>query len=269
MELIKGFFLQLISSVGVIALFGLVIALLRRAFCAVAPKNGPRILLVTGIIGTPIHELSHALMCLIFGHKITEIKLYEPGSQDGTLGHVSHSFNKKNIYHQIGNFFVGTAPILLGGAVTVLLMALLLPSAFDTIISNVGILASMNISTLQISEYFSYIGDAIASIFSTSSISSWQGWLFILLAIMISSHMEMSGADIKNSSLGFIFLSILLLIVDGAIYLISPESLEAVNSAAASLGLILSAFLSISVLFLLTILIIALIFKAITSIIRK
>ena len=269
MELIKGFLFQIVSTVGVIALFGLIIALLRRGFCALAPKNGPRILLITGIVGTPIHELSHALMCLIFGHKITEIKLYEPNSQDGTLGHVSHSYNRKNVYHQIGNFFIGTAPVVLGGAIIVLLMALLTPSAFDTVTGEVKELSLVDITTLPIAEYFEYIGNAIVAVFSAETLSSWEGWLFILLAIMISSHMEMSGADIKNSSLGFVFLAILLFLVDGVIYLISPAALETVNGSAISFGLILSAFLSISVLFLLALLLLGLIFKGIASIFKR
>ncbi len=263
MELIKGFLFQLIATVGVIALFGLIIALLRRGFCALAPKNGPRILLVTGIVGTPIHELSHALMCLIFGHRITEVKLYAPNSQDGTLGHVSHSYNRKNVYHQIGNFFIGTAPVVLGGAVILLLMALLVPHSFDAVMGEVETLTEIDMTTFPIAEYFEYIGNAILAVFSAETFSSWQGWVFIILAIMIASHMEMSGADIKNSSLGFLFLAILLFLVDGVIYLISPEALESINGAAVSLGLILSAFLSISVLFLLSLLLIGLIFKGI------
>ena len=269
MELLKGFLFQLVFTVGIIAIFGLIIALLRRAFCAIAPKNGPRILLVTGIVGTPIHELSHALMCLLFGHKITEIKLYEPSSNDGTLGHVSHSYNRKNIYHQIGNFFIGTAPVVLGGAVTVLFMALLTPSSFDTVMSEVEELSLADLSTVPIAEYFEYIGHTVASVFSPDVLSSWEGWVFILLAVMISSHMEMSGADIKNSSLGFVFLAILLFVADAVIYLISPELLEALNGTAASAGLILSAILSLSVLFLLALLLLGLIFKGIASIFRK
>ena len=73
MDFLAGFLTQVMSTAGVIFLFGWIIALLRRGFCNVAYRSGPRILLLTGIIGTPIHELSHALMCLIFGHKIEEI----------------------------------------------------------------------------------------------------------------------------------------------------------------------------------------------------
>lgn len=269
MELIKGFLIQILSTVGVIALFGLVIAGLRRGFCALAHKNGPRILLVTGIVGTPIHELSHALMCLIFGHKITEIKLYEPNSADGTLGHVSHGYNRKNIYHQIGNFFIGTAPIVLGGAVIVLLMALLIPNSHGTVMGELEALALTDISSFAASDYFSFVGNTVVALFSAENLSSWQGWVFILLAIMISTHMEMSGADIKNSSLGFLFLAILLLLVDGILFLVSPAALDAVNGAAIWFGLVLSAFLTVSVLFLLGLVILGLIFKGIAAIFKR
>jgi hypothetical protein len=268
-DVIMGFFFQIAATVGVIALFGFIISLLRRGFCALAPKNGPRILLFTGIVGTPIHELSHALMCLVFGHKITEIKLYEPNSQDGTLGHVSHSYNKKNIYHQIGNFFIGTAPVLLGGAFILLLMALLTPSSYEAVTVGIEGLSFIGFTDFTVGEYFEFVWGSIIAVFSSDTLSSWQGWMFILLAIMIASHMEMSGADIKNSSLGFLFLAILLLLVDGVVYLISPEALESMNSASAYIGLILSAFLSVSVLFLLGLVILGLFFKGIAAIFKR
>lgn len=269
MELASAFLTQILSTVGIIAIFGLIIALLRRSFCALAPKNGPRILLITGIVGTPIHELSHALMCLLFGHKITEIKLYEPNSLDGTLGHVSHSYNRKNIYHQIGNFFIGTAPVILGGAVIVLLMALLIPNSHGTVMGEVEALALTDISSFAASDYFSFVGNTVVALFSSETLSSWQGWVFILLAIMISSHMEMSGADIKNSSLGFVFIAILLLLVDGILFLVSPDALDAVNGEAIWFGLVLSAFLTVSVLFLLGLVILGLIFKGIAAVFKK
>ena len=40
--------------------------------------------------GVAVHELGHALFCIIFRHKIEDMKLFSP-EEDGTLGYVSHT----------------------------------------------------------------------------------------------------------------------------------------------------------------------------------
>ena len=62
-------------------------------------------LVLFGWLGTPVHELGHALFALLFGHKITAIKLFSPNPTAGTLGYISHTWNKKNLYQVMGNFF--------------------------------------------------------------------------------------------------------------------------------------------------------------------
>ena len=93
MEILTNFLLQLACTVGVIAVFGLLIAWCTKLFCRMVGVAGPKILLLTGVVGTPIHELGHALMCLVFGHKIVEMKLFQPNNAEGTLGYVNHSYN--------------------------------------------------------------------------------------------------------------------------------------------------------------------------------
>ena len=263
MELLVGFILQMISGAGVILLFGSIIALLRRAFCSVAGMSGPRILLLTGIVGTPVHELSHALMCIIFGHKITEIKLYQPESTDGTLGYVKHQYNKRNIYHQIGNFFIGVAPVVLGGAVILLLLLLLLPDTYDSVIGEMGAIAESSLSDLSIADVFGFIWTSICTIFSSDTFSDWKGWVFLILALMIASHTEMSAADIKSGAKGLGFIAIMLFIIDLILFFIFPGLFSALTGILTSFALVLSAFLSISVIFLLIMLFIAIIFKCI------
>ena len=264
MEILKSFALQILLSVGVLVIFGLLISVCRRAFCRATGRTGNKILLATGIVGTPIHELSHALMCLIFGHKIKQIKLYQPSSTDGTLGFVAHSYNKKNIYHQIGNFFIGIAPIICGSGVLFLLMHLLTPELSLEMWDSLGYASDGSVGS-----YFEFVGRFLTSLFDASNFANASWWIFIVLAVMISSHMELSGPDIKSGAIGFSFIAILLLIFDALLYLISPYVLDSVTSAMVSFALPVAGFLTISVIFLLILLIFALIVKGIASLFKK
>ena len=263
MDLLIGFLTQITMTVGIIFLFGWIISLLRKSFCAFAGKHGTKFLLVSGIVGTPIHELSHAAMCLLFGHKITEIKFYQPKSTDGSLGHVSHTYNKKNVYHQIGNFFIGTAPVLLGGAFVLLFMLILIPGTFGSVTSEMNTLHFGGSLLSTIESIFTFVLGMIKALFSPPNFTSWRWWIFIVLAVMISTHMEMSASDIKSSLRGLLFISIILLLVDGIIYLISRDAFSSFVGAAVSFGSLLSAFLSLSILFLFLLLLLSLLIKGI------
>lgn len=71
-----------------------------------------------GWLGIIIHELSHLLLALFFGHKVTEYKLLVlpkdvRSTENGTvrLGYVNHLWNPHSPYQQLGNAFIGTAPV--------------------------------------------------------------------------------------------------------------------------------------------------------------
>ena len=80
--------------------------------------------------GTVVHEAGHALFCLIFRHKILEMKLFSPES-DGTLGMVRHSWDPESFYQRAGNFFIGTGPIITGVLVISCCTAWLLPDVWN------------------------------------------------------------------------------------------------------------------------------------------
>ncbi len=267
MELLTNFLYQVLFTVGVIVIFGFLIALCRHWFCRLVGRGGPVILLITGAIGTPIHELSHALMCLLFGHKIREIKLYRPGADDGALGYVTHTYNPKNIYHQIGNFFIGIAPILGGSGVLLLMMFLMIPDVFSSVwseLSMVGLVLDNGLDLYAVGEFFAVVWGVVVSVLDFSNTSNVWWWIFIILALMISSHMELSGADIKGGIKGLLMLLGILLLVDAAIYFIYPSALASVTSAMTAGGIALVSFLMISGVFSLFMLAVALIIRFIS-----
>jgi len=60
--------------------------------------------------GTSLHELSHALLAVLFGMKVQSIKLWT-GNYEGQLGYVRFTYDKRSWFQQMGLFFVGLAPL--------------------------------------------------------------------------------------------------------------------------------------------------------------
>ena len=91
---------------------------------------GPRLYLVAfGWLGTAVHELGHAAMCLLFRHRIEEMRLLDPSLSRSALGYVVHSWDRRSLWQRAGNLFVGVAPVLLGAGVIAAGCWLLLPAA--------------------------------------------------------------------------------------------------------------------------------------------
>ena len=96
----------------------IVIAFIMQLLSNLIRKSLAKIFGIQGYIyltcpGVMVHEIGHALFCVIFRHKIVEMKLFSP-EEDGTLGYVNHSYNPNSFYQRIGNFFIGTGPIWFG-----------------------------------------------------------------------------------------------------------------------------------------------------------
>lgn len=137
--------------------------------------------------GVMIHEIGHAVFCLIFRHKIMEMKLFSP-EDDGTLGYVNHSYNPNNFYHKIGNFFIGTGPIWFGFAILWLITWMLLPGE---------ILNSHDGASVQIKNFLIYL---ISADFWTN----WKSYLWLYLALTVASHITLSPPDLVGAWDGII-----------------------------------------------------------------
>lgn len=229
-DILVCFLLQIVFTVGMIVLFGFLIALCNKRFYANFGNYGRAVCYITGAIGTPVHECAHALFCLIFGHKITEMKLFQINSDDGTLGYVCHSYNRKNIYQRIGNFFIGIAPILVISAVLYLLAWLLLPN-FVAEISG----------SFQIRDFVNDIGNVFWNLLGVLQAFflcalSWQWWVFVLIGTFLALHMTLSKPDIQGALSGVLFLLIAVLIVDVVLGLVNGDLLSAFTGGVLSVA---------------------------------
>ena len=255
-DILYNFVLQVVFTIGIIVLFGFLIALCNRTFYRNMSRLGMPLCYITGFIGTPVHELAHALMCVIFGHKIVDMKLFQIGDEDGTLGYVSHSYNPKNWYHQIGNFFIGVAPIIVISAVLYLIGDWLVPGMTDKMFALVKSVERNPDFLTVITKLF----DIVVIFFSYATAEKW--WLFLLIGLFLALHMTLSGADIKNATKGLIFLLIVMLGVNVVLGLVGV-GLSDLTAACLSFGILLGGVLVMGLILSLVAVIISALYKVI------
>lgn len=159
-----------------------------------------------GWLGTMIHELGHALFCVIFRHKITDMKLFAPDPETGTLGYVQHTYETSSLYQLAGNFFIGIGPILLGTALIYLFLYLLLGLNPFRFVTNTGFpgpdIYSWGTLTQVMQNLWTSLTALVTGIFSGHAYSTWQLYVYIYLTFTIGSSIILSPSDFKGAFKG-------------------------------------------------------------------
>ena len=177
-------------------------------------------ILITGFIGTIIHETGHYLMCPIFGHKVVEVKLFRPfeSRNDNVLGYVRHSYDKSSLYQTIGNFFIGIAPLIFGIIVILILLRILLPDSFLLIKDNLMITKYIKSSeNLRIAVILKYLVEdsfkIIKYIFFSTNVTTLRYWIFLFSMYSIVIHMSLSKADLQGAFSGVTAIFIVIIVI--------------------------------------------------------
>lgn len=166
-------------------------------------------------LGCSVHELSHAFFALIFGHTIKEIVLFKPNNDGESLGHVSHSFNKRSIYQKIGNFLIGIAPLLSGGIV-LYLFTLILYHIDVTTIFPFRITTRILTDKLVLMQFASVLRNSFLTVkillFTSNSVVWWKSGMLLYVLYSVGSSMTLSKSDLKGAFTGFIWFVVFILI---------------------------------------------------------
>ncbi len=228
LELLIATLGQIIYLFGGMFLFGLVIHFISHAtFTTLARAFGNKGTYAVAWLGTPIHELGHAFFCVVFAHRINRIEFFKPDPATGTLGYVSHSWNRSNPYQVLGNLFIGIGPIIIGSALLLGLFYLFIPNAnlaWDEILASA---ATVN-GAQPAGSYLLILGNSLLTmvrlLFTAENLTSWQFWVFIYLAVCIASNVRLSFSDIKGSLPGLAIIVIVFLIINLVVGLIGSGS---------------------------------------------
>jgi hypothetical protein len=208
---------QLIWLLGLLFIFGLILYIFARFTRITYVKSvGQKLdIIFTGWIGTPVHELGHAIFCIIFRHRIVEMRLYQPNAEDGTLGYVNHAYNPRSTYQKIGNFFIGVGPIIFGALVLYAAFYYLVPN-MSSIFSNIEAQSQVLVKSVRgqysgvMASLWGTTKSVLSNLFNANNFSDYKFWIFLYLAICISSHMQLSPPDIKGATGGLISLVLLI-----------------------------------------------------------
>lgn len=205
-DLLTATFAQMASLFGGLFIFGLFIHFISRlTFTSIERAFWSRGTYFFAWLGTPLHELGHALFCVIFGHKIVEIAFFKPDPVTGTLGYVYHQWNRSNPWQVLGNLFIAVGPVIIGCLALLAIFYFLIPhssQAWDAILARVS---AMNQSG-SVQGYLGVLEAAsfamVRLIFTWANLTTWRFWLFGYLSICVASNIRLSLADIKGSLSG-------------------------------------------------------------------
>ncbi|MBN2392965.1 MAG: hypothetical protein JXR84_19700 [Anaerolineae bacterium] len=211
--------MQLFIVLGVGAILGYLIHHLSRATESHASDIFPRCAFqyMFMIPGSVVHELSHWVLALLFGFKVQKLVLFQCKPGDPYGGYVVAD-KPHNIIQQIGAFFMGIGPIILGALAIYEFSHLLVgPGLFASASFTVEMGDSPNLLII--------LGQVIESVVVTTlrvfggllalqGVPAWKVWLFIYLAFSLSSAMNLSPPDLRLAAYGFRYVLVLLLLAN-------------------------------------------------------
>jgi hypothetical protein len=172
--------------------------------------------LATTAVSTGLHELSHAMMCLFFLHRIESIAIFSFDPATGRSGYVRHTWHASSAYQKAGNFFIGIAPMITGVAL-LLLLGTKCGIHFDV---NRAVQVALSGGSAH------WTGPAVArhvigpllagftGLFTLDNFANPYFYLYLPAALVVSRAMAPSLQDLKGSMLGAAALTIFVVLAN-------------------------------------------------------
>lgn len=180
-------------------------------------STSPRAYALSSYIGVPVHEIGHLIMCLLFFHKVSDVKLISFSLRSREMGYVEHTYNHKNIYQQIGNYFIAIGPIISGIIVILLLHHWMTPETINIYLDDIQSISKdyFNIFNIDIlNRVFDLYKSYIVNFYNEFNIGMIKTWLLLVGIIFISLNMSLSGPDLEHAKAGILYSVIVLVIIN-------------------------------------------------------
>jgi len=177
---------------------------------------GTKFFIYLTAIGTVIHELGHVVFAVLFRHQITGMRLFGLDESSGTLGYVNHAYRPNSLYQNIGNFFIGIGPVILGPLV-IFLSATWMPGgslfqSLDPPHISTDTFTSLQNAAAFIGDVFVHAWQMLGMLFRGGNFSNPWFYLFIYLVFAVGVHVKLSPSDLQGAWSGFVFVMALFFI---------------------------------------------------------
>lgn len=179
---------------GVAAFLFVILKIQRRYLLELNRLGGRPLMLFSAAAFVPIHELSHALVALLCGHKVDKVVFFQV-TQANTLGYVEHRY-KKTFLSPFANMLIGFAPLLGGGVVCYWVTVHLMPSL-------------LSVKYIPQDSEWVKLPDIVSTadtLFHLTKVHYSDGvfWLWAFLMVNMAIFSVPSGADFKGASAGVV-----------------------------------------------------------------
>ncbi len=202
--ILLSFYEVLILGITVLVAAALLDLINRNLGGCILQRFGSGAYLATTALSSGLHELSHAIMCLFFLHRIESMALFSPDPVTGRSGYVRHSWDAGSPYQKAGNFFIGIAPMMTG-------VPLLLLSGAECGIRP-GFSRAVQVALSGGVTHWTgpavarrVIGPLLAGftgVFTLDNFANPYFYLYLPVALVISRAMAPSLEDLKGSWMG-------------------------------------------------------------------
>jgi hypothetical protein len=204
---------QLAVVLGPLAAVAVGLRLVERALSArLLSRLGWAGVWLTGWLGVPVHEASHAAACVLFGHRLRRVRLFAPDRRTGRLGGVEHGYDPRNPWQQLGRFFIGVAPLVGGAGALWLLTWWLGPAGVDL----APLAAPGEPGALVVAAGRRALA-VLASLTDPEVLGRGTTWLYLYLCLCIGTHISPSRPDLAGGWPGFVLLCVLVLLANLAV----------------------------------------------------
>lgn len=179
---------------------------------------GSKVYLAATAMSTVLHELSHAIMCFLFLHRIESMAIFSFDPVTGRSGFVRHNWDNGSVYQTAGNFFIGIAPMLAG--VPLLLMSgaacgIRTGSAFGLQLAWADGTTHWT-GTAVIRSVMAPLLSGITGVFTVDNFTNPYFYVYLPVAFILCRSMAPSLQDLRGSGTGAAALGVLLFLVNVA-----------------------------------------------------